>query len=100
MNKAFRTNLIHLLARYELGQNELAKELGVAPSTVSDWVSGKKFPHQRSIEKICNHFDVEQDELLTYSTKEQWIDKEVIAAYHNLPDRDREIVNFILGIKQ
>jgi transcriptional regulator with XRE-family HTH domain len=35
-------------------QQDLAKKLGVAPSSVSDWCNGKTYPRHRRLEAIAD----------------------------------------------
>ena len=49
---------------YRLTQVALAKELGVAQSAISAWLSGKKEPSIASLWKMADFFDCSVDELI------------------------------------
>ena len=53
-----------LLKAHEMEQLDLAKRLGVAPSSVSDWVNGKTFPRHSRLKGIARVFKVDVSELL------------------------------------
>lgn len=46
-----------------LTQAEVAKELGVAPSTVRNWENGKTYPKQPAIERMCELYGVSYDNI-------------------------------------
>ena len=65
----FTYNLIYLMmgrdgAFDEITQEEFAKKLGVAQSTVSSWIRAEKFPREKTLNKIADEFNVTVDELL------------------------------------
>lgn len=65
-NIVFDTNKItcraaRILAGYT--QEEAAKELGVAPSTLRNWETGKTYPKQPAIEKMCTLYNRSYDSI-------------------------------------
>ena len=46
-----------------LSQEEAAKQIGVAASTLRNWEAGKTFPTQPKIEKMCEVYDISFDVL-------------------------------------
>ena len=42
-------------------QEQVAKELNVAPSTVRNWESGKTTPSLLNVEKLCNLYSMPYD---------------------------------------
>lgn len=47
----------------KMRQADVAKELDVAISTVRNWESGKTFPKQPVIEKLCGLYGVSYDNI-------------------------------------
>lgn len=45
----------------KLSQQEAADRIGVAASTLRNWESGKTFPNQPKIEKICEVYGIPFD---------------------------------------
>lgn len=39
-------------------QQQVAKEIGVAVSTIRNWEKGKSFPKQPAIEKLCELYGI------------------------------------------
>lgn len=48
----------------ELSQKELAKALGVSPSTIGMYESGKRTPDSEMLTRICDFFNITVDYLL------------------------------------
>lgn len=46
-----------------LSQEEAAKKIGVAASTLRNWEAGKTFPNQPKIEKLCEVYSISFDVL-------------------------------------
>ena len=46
-----------------LSQEEAAKKIGVATSTLRNWEAGKTFPNQPKIEKMCEVYCISFDVL-------------------------------------
>lgn len=46
-----------------LSQSDAAKKIGVAVSTLRNWESGKTFPNQPKIEKMCEVYNIPFDVL-------------------------------------
>lgn len=44
-----------------LSQQEAARRIGVAASTLRNWEAGKTFPNQPKIEKICEVYGIPFD---------------------------------------
>ena len=44
-------------------QEEAAKELGVATSTLRNWENGKSYPKQPAIEKMCTLYNRSYDSI-------------------------------------
>lgn len=69
-----------------LYQSEVAKSVGVAPSTYANWEQGTNRPSADQLVILCRVLDVSADELLGMArpaiTK---ADEELIAAYHAAP---------------
>lgn len=58
-------NIKYLRTRKGLKQNELAATLGKTPAAVSDYEKGRVLPPLDVIYKICQHFDVGLDAIVT-----------------------------------
>lgn len=55
-------------------QSEIARSLGVAPTTYASWEQGKREPDLTMINKISSLFDVSTDYLLGNSEKKHYYD--------------------------
>lgn len=67
VNRIFANNLNSMLDKYELTQAELAEKMKVAPSSVSGWCAGLKFPRMDKVDWICEFFHVTRADMLSES---------------------------------
>lgn len=62
--KAFSSRLKELIEEKIIKLSQLAKEIGIAKNTVSDWYNGKGMPKEENIQKLCKYFKVSKLYLL------------------------------------
>jgi len=62
--KILGDRLLELRTIKNIGQNQLAKELGMGNSSISYWENGLKEPSASSIWKMAQYFNVSADYLL------------------------------------
>ena len=58
MKLAFARNLKELMDSSNCNQEDIAKICGVSQQTVSDWLTGKKYPRMDKVQAILDHFNV------------------------------------------
>lgn len=59
----FADNLRVLMARQKMSQFKLASELGVTQAQISNYLTRKAYPRQRTLNKIALYFGVSVDTL-------------------------------------
>lgn len=59
----FADNLRVLMARQKVSQFKLASELGVTQAQISNYLTRKAYPRQRTLNKIALYFGVSVDTL-------------------------------------
>lgn len=64
IRRVFAANLNRFLTASGIKQNEIAKMLRVAESTVSSWCSGAKLPRMPKIDQLAQIFGVQRSDLL------------------------------------
>lgn len=84
MNNKFGDNLKKLRIDNRITQSELAKALGVSPSTVGMYETGEREPNFETEEKIADYFNVSLDYLRGKTDKQT-------------PDDVKKAVNRILN---
>ena len=57
-------NLAFYMAQKKVYRNQLCEDLGLKYSTVSEWLSGKKYPRIDKIEKMANYFGIAKSRLI------------------------------------
>lgn len=62
--KIFAKNLSYYIDLNQKQKKELAKDMGVASSTVSMWVSGKNMPPVSMIQKLADYFRIGKSDLV------------------------------------
>lgn len=60
----FAKNLKTYMSKTGKDRKEVAVELGVAYSTLTDWVNGKKFPRIDKMEMLAEYFGVSKSDLI------------------------------------
>ena len=62
--EVFSKNLSYYIEVSRRDQKEIAKVVGVAPSTFNEWVKGKKYPRIDKIEMLANYFGILKSDLI------------------------------------
>lgn len=62
--KIFATNLRRYLDLSGKLDKDVAAEIGVAPTTFSEWVNGKKYPRIDKIELLAQYFHIQKSDLI------------------------------------
>ena len=62
--EVFAKNLRRLIKRGGKDRKQIAKDLGLPYSTITDWINGNKYPRINNIEKLSNYFKVSKTELI------------------------------------
>ena len=57
-------NLKKYIAKSGKDRGEIAEELNLSYSTLTDWINGKKYPRINNIEKLATYFNVSKSELI------------------------------------
>lgn len=63
-------NISYYLEKTGESQKELAEVVGVAASTLNDWVKAKKYPRIDKIEIMANHWGILKSDLIEEKTEE------------------------------
>lgn len=76
--KLFYSNLKFL--RGKMSQNKLAEELGISPTTLSQYINQKRIPNIDFLMKICSYFNISADtflgrDLQVHDAKLKFVDK-------------------------
>ena len=66
-SKCFSQNLIYLLEKNNMRKVDLAKNLGLSKSAISNYLSGTSIPKRDVLVRIASYFDVTAEELLKSS---------------------------------
>ena len=63
-------NLSYYLEKTGISQKELAEVVGVAASTLNDWIKAKKYPRIDKIEIMANYFRILKSDLIEEKSEE------------------------------
>lgn len=63
-NEIFSKNLKMFIVKSGKDRKEVANDLGVPYSTITDWVNGKKYPRIDNLEKIAAYFGISKSNLI------------------------------------
>lgn len=110
-------NLLRLMQEKQIDRQKLCNDLGFKYSTVSEWLSAKKYPRIDKIELMANYFGVQKSDLIenfyikkltkdTSHTTNNNIafplsnhEQKVVTAYREKPEM-QSAVDTLLGVKQ
>jgi len=57
-------NLKKYISKTGKDRTQIAEDLGLSYSTLTDWVNGKKYPRINNIEKLASYFNVSKSDLI------------------------------------
>lgn len=60
----FANNLKNYMLSNKKDRKEVAADLNIAYSTLTDWVNGKKFPRIEKVEMLADYFGVSKSDLI------------------------------------
>lgn len=72
-------NLKKYISKSGKDRMQIAEELDLSYSTLTDWVNGKKYPRINNIEKLAMYFNVSKADLIE-DFEEKKMDNEILAA--------------------
>lgn len=113
---SFAQNLKYIKEKENLTNYRLAKLFGCSQSSLINWLDNGVVPHQKTRQKIADHFgitlaELDGDELpvlpeqgaekapATEGEGVKYTDFELLQAYHVADDRTKEAIRTLLGIK-
>lgn len=64
MKLAFAKNLKNLMGLHNYNQDDISKICNVSQQTVSDWLTGKKYPRMDKVQAILDHFQIPMQSLV------------------------------------
>lgn len=92
----FIKNLDYLLEKKEMKKSDLAREINVAPSTISAWYSGKyEKVSLQVLKKLSNYFNVTMDELVNDDLSNSNEIKLIYSSNHFTKEELISIDNFV-----
>ena len=78
-NEIFSKNLKLFMMKIGKDRKEVADDLGIPYSTLTDWINGKKYPRIDNMEKIAKYFGVSKSNLIE-DFEEKQKDNDVLAS--------------------
>lgn len=92
----FIKNLDYLLEKKEMKKSDLAREINVAPSTISAWYNGKyEKVSLQVLKKLSNYFNVTMDELVNDDLSNDNEIKLIYSSNHFTKEELISIDNFV-----
>ena len=67
--KVFAKNLKAYMKSHNIDRQQLCKHLGFKYTTVSEWLSGNKYPRIDKIEMLANYFSIQKSDLIEEKNK-------------------------------
>lgn len=63
-DEIFAENLMDIMRRKGISQNQLARMLDITPAAVNKWVRGLSTPRNEKVDKVCQVLNVQRSDLL------------------------------------
>lgn len=73
-NAVFSQNLRNLMYKKDISQRQLANQIGVSSTIVSDWYNGKKTPRMDKIDALCRVLNCSRTDLILETVNEKSVD--------------------------
>lgn len=83
--KVIAKNLKRLLYEKDKTQTEMARELGIAKTTVNSWMRGERTPKYQTIDLLCEYFGCKRNDILEPFDYEHTISVPEEGAYYLSP---------------
>ena len=80
-NEAFKKNLHNMMAKKGCNQDDIARTIGVAPSTVSHWYLGISIPRGDTLLKLAQYLGTSPSMLIEEKATFNLMDEERILHY-------------------
>lgn len=77
-NEELSKNLKLFIAKSGKERREIAEDLGIPYSTLTDWINGKKYPRINNIEKMASYFGISKSNLIE-DFEEKQKDNDILA---------------------
>lgn len=94
--EVFSRNLQRHMRISQAKQIDIARAIGVSPSTIGDWIKERTFPRMDKVQLLAEYFGIQKSELLedVYVAKETVTeeDQKVLDLFHKVPKEKRELV--------
>lgn len=94
--EVFSRNLQRHMRMSQAKHVDVAKAIGVAPCTITDWVKERTYPRMDKVQLLADYFGIQKSELLedVYVAKETVTeeDQKVLDLFHKVPKEKRELV--------
>lgn len=95
--EVFVKNLKQYMKQRGVDQSDIVAALGVSASTVSDWVTGKKYPRVDAMQRLADFLNVYYCDLTTDESTEPGLpplvdpcEIELVTIWHGLNDRGQD----------
>lgn len=99
LNQTFSQNLNYYMDLRRVNRSDLARAVGVATSTASDWCLGRKVPRADKVAAICDFLKISMNDLLVDKPSalgwEQQLLQEhkvLLRQLYELSEEDRQII--------
>ena len=90
----FSKNLRYFIEQIGITQKEFSEIIGVATSTLNDWMQAKKYPRIDKIELMANYFGILKSDLIEKpENNSSGIRAELISKLSDLSDPQVELLN-------
>ena len=85
IREIFRSNLNELMARRDVSQADISRDLGIPQATVSSWCVGAKFPRIDIMQRLADYLGVNISALTKEDGMQDAVDMDRLEDLHQNP---------------
>ena len=94
---AFPAILKSYMDQFRMNQSDIAKHLDISKQTVSDWITGKKFPGVNNMQALANLFGVYMSEMYTPTGSDAVFSERLSVPSFSISDDEKRLVKLYRG---
>lgn len=98
LKEIMANNIQRLLRQKGKTQTDLASDLDIPETTVSNWINAKTYPRIDKIQMLADYFNVLRPDL-TENPKNDEIDSEILRKFNSLDSRGKHTVRTVLDVE-
>lgn len=102
----FSKNLKRIMEERQVSRKDIAEVLGISYFTVTDWVTGKKFPRMDKVELLANYFGILKSDLIEERNSSESLrtisitedEQKLLDLFRRVPENQQQMVLQMISV--